>query len=85
MIVLLSTAKCIFDLLAEFIDQINSFPFYTSRLENNDRSNMHGSMIVDNLINLLQVDLLRGQKTDRVDVTLQPEELDALDNVLPAK
>ncbi|KAF2303373.1 hypothetical protein GH714_017534 [Hevea brasiliensis] len=32
-----------------------------------------------------RVDLLRGQKTDRVDVTLQPEELDALDNVLPAK
>ncbi|KAJ4843780.1 Splicing factor 3B subunit 2 [Turnera subulata] len=32
-----------------------------------------------------RVDLLRGQKTDRVDVTLQPEELDLMDNVLPAK
>lgn len=32
-----------------------------------------------------QVDLLKGQKTDRVDVSLQPEELDALENVLPAK
>jgi splicing factor 3B subunit 2 len=32
-----------------------------------------------------RVDLLRGQKTDRVDVSLQPEELDAMENVLPAK
>ena len=32
-----------------------------------------------------QVDLLKGQKTERVDVSLQPEELDALENVLPAK
>ncbi|WZZ25157.1 hypothetical protein YC2023_008558 [Brassica napus] len=32
-----------------------------------------------------RVDLLKGQKTDRVDVSLQPEELDALENVLPAK
>ena len=32
-----------------------------------------------------QVDLLRGQKTDKVDVTLQPEELEAMENVLPAK
>ena len=31
----------------------------------------------------LQVDLLRGQKTDKVDVSLQPEELE--DNVLTAK
>ncbi|GAA0183005.1 hypothetical protein LIER_30496 [Lithospermum erythrorhizon] len=32
-----------------------------------------------------QVDLLRGQKSDRVDVTLAPEELELMDNVLPAK
>lgn len=32
-----------------------------------------------------QVDLLRGQKSDKVDVTLQPEELEAMENVLPAK
>ncbi|KAI6703794.1 hypothetical protein NL676_012930 [Syzygium grande] len=32
-----------------------------------------------------RVDLLRGQKTDKVDVTLQPEELEAMDNVLAAK
>lgn len=32
-----------------------------------------------------QVDLLRGQKSDRVDVTLAPEELELVDNVLPAK
>lgn len=34
---------------------------------------------------LFQVDLLKGQKSDRVDVTLQPEELELMDNVLPAK
>jgi splicing factor 3B subunit 2 len=32
-----------------------------------------------------RVDLLKGQKSDRVDVTLQPEELELMDNVLPAK
>ncbi|KAM7525115.1 hypothetical protein LguiA_015017 [Lonicera macranthoides] len=32
-----------------------------------------------------RVDLLRGQKSDRVDVSLQPEELELMDNVLPAK
>lgn len=32
-----------------------------------------------------QVDLLRGQKSDKVDVTLQPEELEVMDNVLAAK
>ncbi|PNX99163.1 splicing factor 3B subunit 2-like protein [Trifolium pratense] len=32
-----------------------------------------------------RVDLLKGQKTDKVDVTLLPEELDAMENVLPAK
>uniref|UniRef100_A0A6N2KZD8 Uncharacterized protein n=1 Tax=Salix viminalis TaxID=40686 RepID=A0A6N2KZD8_SALVM len=32
-----------------------------------------------------RVDLLRGQKTDRVDVTLLPEELEVMDNVLPSK
>ncbi|XAR66437.1 hypothetical protein NMG60_11012672 [Bertholletia excelsa] len=32
-----------------------------------------------------RVDLLRGQKADRVDVTLQPEELEVMDNVLPTK
>nr|XP_027111743.1 splicing factor 3B subunit 2-like [Coffea arabica] len=32
-----------------------------------------------------RVDLLRGQKADRVDVTLAPEELEVMDNVLPAK
>ncbi|TKY66412.1 splicing factor 3B subunit 2 [Spatholobus suberectus] len=34
---------------------------------------------------LKRVDLLRGQKSDKVDVTLFPEELDAMENVLPAK
>ncbi|RZC03678.1 Splicing factor 3B subunit 2 isoform B [Glycine soja] len=34
---------------------------------------------------LYQVDLLRGQKSDKVDVTLLPEELDAKENVLSAK
>jgi splicing factor 3B subunit 2 len=29
--------------------------------------------------------LLKGQKSDRVDVTLLPEELEAMENVLPAK
>ncbi|XP_068652603.1 uncharacterized protein [Aristolochia californica] len=32
-----------------------------------------------------RVDLLRGQKADKVDVTLQPEELEVMDNVLAAK
>lgn len=32
-----------------------------------------------------RVDLLRGQKTDKVDVTLQPEELEVLENVVAAK
>ncbi|PQQ10114.1 splicing factor 3B subunit 2 [Prunus yedoensis var. nudiflora] len=32
-----------------------------------------------------RVDLLRGQKADKVDVTLQPEELELMENVLPAK
>lgn len=32
-----------------------------------------------------RVDLLRGQKADKVDVSLDPEELDAMDNVLAAK
>ncbi|EOA21691.1 hypothetical protein CARUB_v10002116mg [Capsella rubella] len=32
-----------------------------------------------------RVDVLRGQKTDQVEVSLQPEELEAMDNVLPAK
>ncbi|KAK4439914.1 Splicing factor 3B subunit [Sesamum alatum] len=32
-----------------------------------------------------RVDLLRGQKSDKVDVTLAPEELDVMENVLPAK
>ncbi|XP_058196755.1 uncharacterized protein LOC131312791 isoform X2 [Rhododendron vialii] len=32
-----------------------------------------------------RVDLLKGQRSDRVDVTLQPEELELMDNVLPAK
>lgn len=34
---------------------------------------------------VVQVDLLRGQKTDKVDVTLQPEELEVIDDVLAAK
>lgn len=37
------------------------------------------------LVLFLQVDLLRGQKSDKVDVTLQPEELELMENVLPAK
>lgn len=32
-----------------------------------------------------QVDLLRGQKSDKVDVTIQPEELEVMDDVLAAK
>ncbi|XP_074271264.1 uncharacterized protein LOC141595190 [Silene latifolia] len=32
-----------------------------------------------------RVDLLRGQKTDKVDVSLRPEELEAMDDVLSAK
>lgn len=37
------------------------------------------------MVIFFQVDLLRGQKSDKVDVTLQPEELEAMENVLPAK
>lgn len=33
----------------------------------------------------MRVDLLRSQKTDEVDVTLAPEELEDIDDVLPAK
>ncbi|KAL7211734.1 hypothetical protein ACSBR2_014571 [Camellia fascicularis] len=33
----------------------------------------------------LNVDLLRGQKSDKVDVTLEPEELEVMNNVLHAK
>ncbi|XP_020571881.1 splicing factor 3B subunit 2 [Phalaenopsis equestris] len=32
-----------------------------------------------------RVDLLRGQKSDKVDVTIQPEELEVMDDVLAAK
>jgi len=32
-----------------------------------------------------QVDLLKNQKSDKVDVTIQPEELEAMDDVLAAK
>ncbi|KAL6546637.1 hypothetical protein OROMI_022358 [Orobanche minor] len=32
-----------------------------------------------------RVDLLKSQKSDKVDITLAPEELDAMENVLPAK
>ncbi|XWS12686.1 hypothetical protein CRYUN_Cryun37aG0111600 [Craigia yunnanensis] len=32
-----------------------------------------------------RVDLLKGQKSDRVEVSLQQEELEVMDNVLPAK
>lgn len=32
-----------------------------------------------------RVDLLRGQKADKVDVFLQPEELEVIDNVLAAE
>ncbi|KAL9411757.1 hypothetical protein AB3S75_045374 [Citrus x aurantiifolia] len=32
-----------------------------------------------------RVDLLKGQQTDRVDAILQPEELEVMDNVLPAE
>ncbi|KAK1385871.1 Splicing factor 3B subunit 2 [Heracleum sosnowskyi] len=31
------------------------------------------------------VDLLRGQRSDRVEVSLNPEELEAMENVIPAK
>jgi hypothetical protein len=34
---------------------------------------------------LLQVDLLKNQKSDKVDVTIHPEELEDLDDVLAAK
>ncbi|KAH1253873.1 Eugenol synthase 1 [Glycine max] len=33
----------------------------------------------------VKIDLLRGQKSHKVDVTLLPQELDAMENVLPAK
>ncbi|KAE8812081.1 splicing factor 3B subunit 2 [Hordeum vulgare] len=33
----------------------------------------------------LQVDLLKNQRPERVDVTLHPEELEVMDDVLPAK
>ena len=33
----------------------------------------------------VQVDLLKGQKIGKVDVTLQPEELEAIENVVLAK
>ena len=32
-----------------------------------------------------RVDLLKGQKSNRVDVTLQPKELEVMDNVWPAE
>ncbi|KAL6546638.1 hypothetical protein OROMI_022359 [Orobanche minor] len=32
-----------------------------------------------------RVDLLKSQKSDKVDITLAPEELDTMENVLPAK
>ena len=32
-----------------------------------------------------KVELLRGQKADKVEVTIQPEELDDMETVLPAK
>jgi hypothetical protein len=35
--------------------------------------------------NRWQVDLLKNQKSDKVDVTIQPEELEAMDDVLAAK
>jgi len=34
---------------------------------------------------VLQVDLLKNQKSDKVDVTIQPEELEVMDDVLAAK
>jgi hypothetical protein len=36
-------------------------------------------------VGLLQVDLLKNQKADKVDVTIQPEELEVMDDVLAAK
>ncbi|KAG5034920.1 hypothetical protein JHK87_009830 [Glycine soja] len=38
----------------------------------------------DNMFHVFQIDLLRGQKSHKVDVTLLPQELDAMENVLPA-
>lgn len=32
-----------------------------------------------------RVDLFRGKKTDRLDVTLQPEEIEVMNNVVPTK
>jgi hypothetical protein len=46
---------------------------------------MYYLLLWDNMFYGFQVDLLKGQKTDKVDVTLLPEELDAMENVLPAK
>ena len=34
---------------------------------------------------VVQVDLLKNQKSDKVDVTIQPEELEVMDDVLAAK
>ena len=43
------------------------------------------STLIDICWFCLQVDLLRGQKADKVDVSLQPEELELMENVVPAK
>ena len=46
-------------------------------------------MLDDSLTHLrgfcLQVDLLKNQKSDKVDVTIHPEELEVMDDVLAAK
>lgn len=56
-------------------------------LISNSLLHINVTFLLMSLFNCLfcQVDLLRGQKSDKVDVTLAPEELDVMENVLPAK
>ncbi|KAF5941762.1 hypothetical protein HYC85_019404 [Camellia sinensis] len=42
-------------------------------------------MVISEYVSRIEVDLLRGQKSDKVDVTLQLEELEIMNNVLHAK
>ncbi|KAG5234913.1 proline-rich spliceosome-associated (PSP) family protein [Salix suchowensis] len=55
------------------VDEVSCFPSYVVNTGSQDKTAAK------------RVDLLRGQKTDRVDVTLLPEELEVMDNVLPSK
>ncbi|CAL5373083.1 unnamed protein product [Camellia sinensis] len=75
-----------------FMDEINSIG--SARMESgsgNGDSEVQRTMLellnqLDGFeaSNKIKVDLLRGQKSDKVDVTLQPEELEVMNNVLHA-